>query len=1423
MRDIHELISDLRRLDIRLSINGDRLRYSAPEGAMTAELRGEISQRKQEILELIQKTTSSGHSVGAPISPVPRDDYLPLSMAQRRLWLLHQQFPASFAYNMPGAFRLRGPLNVSALERCLNEIVRRHETLRTTFTEVDDEPVQIITESLHIPLQVIDLRRSPEAEREVESEKLYRDAVMEPFNLAKLPLLRTLLLKLSAEDHILVVVLHHIVSDGWSMSIMFREMSVLYEAFSNGKPSPLSELPIQYVDYAAWQREWLQEEELDRQLSYWKDKLKDAPPSLDLPVDRPIPAAGSSPGVEEILVLESSLAAQLTALSRQAGVTPFMLLLSAFKVLLHRYTGQEDIVIGSPMANRNRRETEGLIGFLVNTLVFRTDLSGDPSFMELLRRVQAVCLGAYAHQDIPFEKLVAELRPERGVNQNPIFGVFFNFINIPEASLDLSGLKVSPFASSPAESKFRMTMYVSLQNEKASLALLYQPGLFSAQRMKILLRQFQYLLEQIAAAPEAPISSYSMVTPDSMALLPDPAADISEPEYEPITSTFSSWADQTPEHPAVRQGDRIWTYSELNRSARSIAQRLLAQGLNRGDVVAISGPQSFGMIACMMGSFMSGGVMLTLDRNLPEYRQRIMLNQSEAMHLLYIGPQRREDKWMQRLMKVIFVGAGKEKPTNTRTDTGPDLPDILPEDAAYIFFTSGTTGIPKGVLGQHKGISHFLNWQRETFGIRPSDRSAQLTGLSFDVVIRDVFLPLTSGATLCLPAEEYGTLSPDILSWLEHEEISVLHSVPSLANSWLLDLPSDVSLRNLRYVFFAGEPLTDALVRNWRESFPESGEIINFYGPTETTLAKCFYRVPDQPKIGTQPVGSPLPATQALVLSHSNQLCGVGETGEIVLRTPFRSLGYINSSEENQKRFIRNPFRDDDSDLLYYTGDGGRYLPDGSLEILGRLDDQIKLRGIRIEPGEIQTALRQDPRVRDALVIARAEKPGEKYLVAYIVVNRARPPAVGELKQLLRQKLPEYMIPSFFVKVYHFSLTPNGKVDYRLLPEPDTSRSEVPNEFIAPRNDMERKLAEIWKRVLSIDSVGVRDNFFDLGGDSFLALRVFSHIRRVFERNFPLTVLSNAPTIEELANVINQEKELKSLSPLTLVLREGDPRRPVFCIHGCLGGVLGFRALGTHLGEEYTFYGIRAQGLYGESRPHKKYAEMADCYAKEIQSVQPEGPYILASGGAGGWIAMEVARNLMEKGQEVELLFLFDVIYRRADGVTGLEWNRHAPPDVATPNMDPGLSEKPMGWRNWWAVRYLKKRRLTKAPLVFIMRSCKKLFWTFFAYSLIARRVGFVRRRIDYSHRVRTLQAKAFWEYVPKPYSGRIIYFLSRDRKEYFNSNWHELARGGIEIHEMPGEHVAMLGERYVHLVADKMRYYLEEVRAWHKAPEQLS
>ena len=1131
-----------------------------------------------------------------PITPVPRGGGLPLSFAQQRLWFLDQMEPGNPFYNVPAAVSLTGPLDVAALQRSLGMTVRRHEALRTSFAAQGGQPVQIIAPALAPRLTLVDLRRVPETRRAAEAQRLSAEAARLPFDLARGPLLRATLLRLDDAEHMLLLTLHHIVSDGWSTRVFVREIVALYDAFSTRRPAALPDLPVQYADYAVWQRQWFegsgargqgsgarsqesgvrsQESDigvsqiqnsklniqnfspdspspiparplryacppspLQAQLAYWKQQLADAP-TLDFPTDRPRPAVQSFQGARQVLMLLAAPTEALRAFSQREGVTLFMTLLAAWQTLLARHSDQDVVVVGAPIAGRTRPETEGLIGFFVNTLVLRTDLSGDPTFRELLRRVREVCLGAYAHQDLPFEKLVEELQPARDLSRHPLFDVLFNYMDSSQLVLESPGLTLRSVPVEP-EARFSMTLYIDEHEHMIGLRLVYQRALFSAERMAGLLDQFRHLLEQVVAAPERPLRSYSLVTPEVRSLLPDPGAPLAEPRYELVTKMFASWAERLPEQPALRQDGRAVTYGELERRAARLALTLLAHGAARGDVVAISGPRSFGLITSMMAALMSGGVMLTLDRGLPPNRQQLMCGEARVKFILYVGERRAEDRWMDEQASPAIIPVSSDgEPASEPDLRALRLPQLAAEDPAYIFFTSGTTGVPKGVLGWHNGLSHFLTWQRETFGIGPRDRSAQLTGLSFNVLLRDVFTPLTSGATLCLPSAHDDLGRDRVLPWMEREGITMLHTVPTLAQSWLADPPADVSLRALRWVFSAGEPLTDALVRRWRATFPESqAAIVLLYGQTETTLAKCFYQVPDDVLPGVQPAGRPIPHTQPLVLNGAGQLCGIGEPGELVLRTPFRTLGYINAPEEQRRRFVRNPFRDDARDMLYYTGDRGRYRLDGAVEVLGRADDQVKIRGMRVEPAEVQAWLCRHPAVREAVVLAREDALGEKRLVAYVVEGSGvrgqgsestasdvlipdPRPLTPELRDFLQKTLPAYMVPTAFMFLEALPLTPNGKVDRRTLPEP-AARAEPSSSFAAPSTPVERQMAGLWSGVLGVERIGVDDNFFELGGHSLLATQLISRVRETFEAEVSLRSLFETPTIAGLVRAVEQ-------------------------------------------------------------------------------------------------------------------------------------------------------------------------------------------------------------------------------------------------------------------------------------------------------------
>jgi amino acid adenylation domain-containing protein len=1039
----------------------------------------------------------------------------PLSFAQQRLWFLQRLEPGSAAYNIPFATRLTGALDPVALQRALQTIVDRHESLRTTVAQLDDVPIQVIAPSASVPLPVTDLTALSETERERELGRLAVKEARAPFNLETGPVLRCQLVRLGHQDHALLLTVHHIASDGWSMGVLFRELGTLYRAAIAGQASPLLDLPLQYADYAVWQRGESQSQKLEGQLVYWRQRLMGAPPRLELPTERTTSGRPAGRAAKATLALPIRLADELKALSRREGVTLFMTLLAAFKILLARYSGQDDIVVGTPISGRSHVELEGLIGCFLNTLVLRTDLSGQPTFKELLTRVRETALGAYAHQELPFERLVEDLQPARDLSQNPLFQVLFQAGNTLDGALRLDGLEVSRVSGGGIDSKFDLSFRV--RDGKAGLLCTCSgnPGLFGVETLACLLDQFHGLLEQIIRFPGQSIPAYSLITNTTRAALPDPQVVLPQHSYPPVTEVVRQVAKAAPSRTAVEQAERCWSYGDLATAVDALTQRLEQAGLTRGAVVGISGPSSFGLVSSMLAVLSSGGVLLPIGPELPEHRKHLMLQEAGAKLLLRIGGVE-EDRPLSWPVDVVRVCDHTGEVEGNLPHLGDARPAGSPpgtDDPAYIFFTSGTTSTPKGVLGVHQGLSHLLDWQSQTFAVGSADRCAQLTNISFDVVLRDILMPLWSGATLCLPPAEL--LPESVPAWLAAENITLVHSVPSLAQAWLADTAPGLSLPSLRWVFSAGEPLTDALVLRWRGVAPNC-QAINLYGPTETTMIKCWYRVPDDVAPGVQPVGQSLPQSQALVLSSTNQLCGINEIGEIVLRTPFRTRGYINAPEAQRHHFIANPFTNDSHDVLYRTGDFGRYRHDGSLTVLGRLDQQVKIRGVRIEPEEVTAVLAAHPRVSACSVIGRPDRQGETVLVAY-VARTGNPVSTTELRAFLAERLPAAMVPTAFVFLSSLPLTPNGKLDRRALPEPEQGDASLEQPYVAPRTPIEALLAQMWADVLRVPRVGVDDDFFRLGGHSLSATQVIARTRAAFGIELPLRSMFETPTVAGLA------------------------------------------------------------------------------------------------------------------------------------------------------------------------------------------------------------------------------------------------------------------------------------------------------------------
>jgi natural product biosynthesis luciferase-like monooxygenase protein/amino acid adenylation domain-containing protein len=928
----------------------------------------------------------------------------PTSFAQRRLWFLDQLRPGDPTYNIPAAVRLTGRLDIPALQRALDELARRHESLRTTFAVIDGAPAQIVTPGAKLTLSVVDLRKFSEAERELRFQRLADEETQWSFDLAHGPLIRMKLLRMDEQAHVLLLTMHHIISDGWSISVLISEMSALYESFTSGRPASLPELSIQYADYAVWQQKWLQGEILDEQLGYWKRQLAGAPNVLELPADRQRPPAQTFRGASVSSELSKSLSDSLKALSGKNGATLYMTLLSAFNLLLHRYAGQDDILVGSPIAGRNRAEVKGLIGFFLNTLVLRTKLDGNPSFRELLGRVRESTVGAYSHQDVPFERLLEDIQPERDLSRTSLFQVFFNMLNLPTAEVQLPGLSVELLPPRDVGAKFDLTLYVRELNHRIFFDLVFNADLFTGERMAEMLRQYTHLLSQAVENPEQRINEFSLVTPAAEKHLPNPAEPLNDDWRGAVHTIFSKLAQERPERVAVIDRHERWTYGELDALSNQLANCLRERGIRKEGIVVIYGHRSSSLVWALMGVMKAGGASIILDPSYPTSRLVDYIELARPQGFIYLEAA---GAFPSELEKYVTSMGGcfclklprrrlalAQNVLASYSQANPDL-IIRPDDLAYISFTSGSTGKPKGVEGRHGSLSHFIPWLQQTFGLNETDRYTMLSGLAHDPLQRDIFTPLQTGACICIPEQEEIQEPGRIAEWMAREEVTVAHLTPAMAQLLTETGAGFVGreVHTLRYAFLVGDVLTKLDVARLRRLAP-SINCINYYGSAETQRAVSYFRVPDEPATDADsemrskmilPLGKGIEDVQLLVLNSAGRLAGIGEMGEIYVRSPHIARGYMGDKTLTEERFIINPFTKIAGDRLYRTGDLGRYLPDGNVEPLGRADHQVKIRGFRIELGEVEATLAQHPQVEQCVVLTREARVGDQHLAAYVV------------------------------------------------------------------------------------------------------------------------------------------------------------------------------------------------------------------------------------------------------------------------------------------------------------------------------------------------------------------------------------------------------------------------------------------------------
>ncbi|MBV9389915.1 MAG: amino acid adenylation domain-containing protein [Chroococcidiopsidaceae cyanobacterium CP_BM_ER_R8_30] len=1741
MKSIEEFLSDLSDLDIKFWVDGDRLRCNALTGTITPSLRGELAERKAEIVKFLQKTNPTSNSTFGSIRSISRDADIPLSFGQQRLWFLDQLDPTSATYNDFFALNIDGSLQNNYLEQSLNEIVRRHEVLRTKFPKKNGFPLQVIVPNLTISLPVVNLQGLPEIEQSTLVKKLIAEEQTRPFDLSNDPLLRVTLLRLAQESHVLLLSMHHIVSDAWSIGIFIQELSALYKAFSNKEPSPLPELPIQYADFAHWQRQWLNAEVLKPQFNYWQQQLAGAPPLLELPTDRPRPPKQTFQGSSVRVELNPGLTEQLKLLSQKSGTTLFMTLLAAFVTLLSRYSSQEDIVVGSPIGNRQHSEIESLIGCFINTLVLRINLGENPSFSQLLTQVRQVALDAYAHQEVPFEQLVEKLQPERNLNYSPLFQVGFALQNTPTGKLELPGLTLTPLPIESVTAKYDLTL---VMEEASGLvgSWIYNSDLFDAETITRMAGHFQTLLEAIVANPQQHLRELPILTADEqhqMLVLNDTKTD--DLQHECIHQLFEAQVEQTPDAIAVVFEDQQLTYRELNCRANQLANYLQALGVGPEVRVGICLERSLEMVIGLLGILKAGGAYVPLNPTYAFERLSFMLEDVQPAVLL--TQERLLEELPSHWAQVICLDSDWEE-ISEKSEENP-LSRATAQNLAYVIYTSGSTGQPKGVLVAHQGLCNLAQAQIRSFGVYSDSRVLQFASFSFDASVSEIFMALCSGGMLCLATQEKLMPGPALIQLLREQAITHITLPPSA----LAVLPTE-KLPALQNIIVAGEACKANLVAEW------SGgrRFFNAYGPTESTVCATIAKCTDSSS--QPPIGHPIANTQIYILDCHLQPVPIRVKGELYIGGAGLAWGYLNLPEITAEKFIPNPFSNEPGTRLYKTGDQARYLPDGSIEFLGRADHQVKIRGFRIEPGEIEAMLTQNSNVREAVVVDREDSLGEKRLIAYVVpeedlnslheqdnqqtnqielwpsvaeyyvyddllyyamtnderrnnsykvainrlvkdkivveigtgkdailsrfcaeagakkvyaierseetsmlaattvqnlglsdkitvihgdatqvnllekadvcvseivgsiggcegaaviINNSRrllkqdgamipsrsitkiaavnlpdevlhnprftevsghytqkifaqigypfdlrvciknfpksnllsnvdvfedldftqsvstserhevnftiskngrldgflvwlnlhtiegeeidileheycwlpvyfpvfEPGIevscgdvieawcsrtlcennlnpdyaikgrlirknGEviefehvsyhyrnqfkqtpfyqrlfadndftqnnrsdnltqdLRDYLRDILPDYMVPSDFMLLESLPLTPNGKVDRQALPMPSQARPKLEFSFVAPRDTLELQLAEIWEEILDVHPVGIKDNFFDLGGHSLLAIRLMSKIQQQFKKELPLTTLFSGPTIEQLASIIRKDSDSLPWSPLVTIQHGSSSKRPFFFMPGGGGNVIYLYHLARYLGLDQPFYGLQARGLDGEQAPHTQIEDIAAYNIEALQTVQPQGPYLLGGHSFGSFVAFEMALQLQKQGQEVALIAILDTP-APVPGIKPIEQDDARYLTGLAQNVERFFGKS-------LSVSYEALQQLEPDEQLNYVLERLKAVNVFPAEAKLEQLRGLLR----------VFKANDLTEYLPQAvYPNQITVFRAKENNQFGHDpvmGWEQFSSLPVEAHLVPGDHITMMSEPHVQTLAEQLRACLDGV-----------
>jgi amino acid adenylation domain-containing protein len=1346
-----------------------------------------LSPEKQFLLKKRLAATEKKSTAEGLVTPRRQNrDFAPLSFSQLQMWVIDRMTPGNPAYNLPVGYRLRGPLNPAALEDSFNEVIRRHEILRTTFTVENDEPLQCIQPECKIRINFAEL---DPAAAESRLQLLAAEEALKSFDLSRLPLIRVSLFRLGEAEHVLIINLHHIVVDGISIGLILDEVDIFYRALTSGRDPHPPDLSLQYADFALWQRQAVDDAAYADQLRFWRKQLSGELPALELPADFPRPLLQSFKGSNVFLNLPQTLVRSLTSLGAREGCTFFMTVLAAFQVLLHRYSGAEEIVIGTPVALRDPGKVGFLIGNCLNMAALRCDLSGNPDFIEMLRRSRNTALNAFSNADLPFEALMKHLKIERNPGRNPVFQVMLQVL--PASAPTIGELEISNFHFDMKFAQFDLALHFYEESGGQHVRFEYCTDVFRAETVERLSSGFTRLLQAVVTNPQQKVSELPILSESEKHQVLRAWNNTSKdyPRQQCLHNLFERTAKRAPNRVAVECAGQSLTYGELNAKANRLANHLRKSGVQPESCVGICLERSLELIVGLLAILKAGAAYVPMDPSFPPERLAWMMEDA-GIFLLVTNTRLRKDLSRPELKAVCLDAEWEAIEQGVSDDPGVFPP---PSSLAYVIYTSGSTGKPKGVMIEHRSLVNFLLSMLEEPGFDENDVLVAVTTISFDIAALEVFLPLISGGRLVVASKNEVVDGAALLERIASSGATVLQATPA---TWKLMLEAGWERTPGLKMLCGGESLPRELANRMHQ---RGAELWNMYGPTETTIWSSVDRV--QP--GSDPVliGRPIANTQLYIVDKQMEPVPRGVVGELLIAGDGLSRGYRNRPDLTAERFIETSFLDP-GNRAYRTGDLARFHPDGRVELLGRLDHQVKVRGYRIELGEIEKVLSQHQAIKDAVVVTQEDQGGDKRLVAYYIPVAGGRVKSGDLGKFLHRMLPDYMIPGCFVEMEAFLLTPNGKIDRKAFPKPESIALEAGSPFVEPEGELELRLADIWKKALRKQNIGALDNFFDLGGHSLLAAQVFAQMERQIGVKLPLALLFQAPTIRQLADLLRRENWTPSWSCL-VPIRPGGSKPPLFLMHAHGGNVLEYYPLANLLGPDQPVYAFQARGLDGHIVKDSKLEDMAAAYITELRTLQPEGPYFLGGFCFGGLLALEVAQQLTAAGQEVALLVLIQTMHPEAM------------------RFKPGTTIFRRAWYQATKRISLEVDNLSHRSKGYIANRLRYLHGVICARMAIAVDSLTGREHQDPSRppmqyileTLAKVHGKAIEKWVPRPYQGRVVLFRASKQLSGLVADqylgWKKVFNGNLEVREIPGHQQNLLLEPNVLRLATEFTNFL--------------